>query len=362
MKTICQNKVFSGERPDGRNVACFCGLTKLNDGSLFVTGRLGSTKDCLDEDIAYWRSTDNGQSWSLQGFPFESYLDDKSSLRCGYISELPRGELLFHLGWTDRSNGSLYNDKTMGLCEMYPLISKSSDQGANWSKPEKVDTFPIDLPSAATGPILCIDNSTIASQFEVQKRWDDTYPIFNYSSLKFSYDQGKTWPEYTLVAGRPEMPVVHWDQRISHIKEDKWAVFFWSFDTANNCDVNIHWSFSNNNCRSWSKPKDTGIKGQIASMAAVSEDYFVLFYIRRDEIQQIRAIESFDGGKSWNTENPLVIYENQKVSHDENLANAMSEWMFGHPYPVVLSEKEIALVHYSPAGKGSGINFYRIEL
>ncbi len=56
-----------------------------------------------------------------------------------------------------------------------------------------------------------------------------------------------------------------------------------------------------------------------------------------------------------------IYTKNQNVSHDQNLANAMSEWI-GHLHQVVLNEKEIALVYYSPAGKGSGINFYRMQL
>ena len=357
--------IFEGSAEDKTNTTCFCGLTLLQNETLFATARIASGKDTADGNVGIWQSNDLGKTWSGPQVPFETDFDGrKGCLRGGFLTELVNGVLIITCLWVDRSKGRLlYNTKTGGLCDMYPVISESHDQGKTWSVLRRVDLSPVTLPSALTGPSLVLQDGRLACQFESQKSWNTAGPIFNISTFKISDDGGLTWPGYVEIAGRPIQSQVYWDQRIAQLDDCKMINLFWTYNTVTEKDENIHISFGSENGRIWTQPADTGIKGQIACPVPLSSEHIVMLYVRRDECRQISARESFDGGKSWDESGEICIYKQDgDVVSSDNLFDAMSEWSYGHPFGVKISDNEIAVVYYAGQGQNTSLRFCRITV
>lgn len=366
MRTIDSRIIFNGSSEAGTNCIAFCEIVSLTDGMLLATARIGSGMDTADGNVGIWCSTDLGQTWSGPQIPFNTdFGGKKGCLREGFITQLSDRKLIMTCCWVDRSvkGRKIYNRKTAGLCEMFPLISESHDAGDTWSALKKVDLFPISLPSALTGRSIILADGGLACQFESQKVWTDISPIFNISGFKVSYDNGITWPEYVQVAGRPYEDIVNWDQRIACFPSGRMISLFWSYNTVQNIDRNIHVNFSNEFGRNWSKPIDTGVKGQIACPVVVNESLVVMLYVRRDEKRQILARKSIDGGKTWDIEPEICIYEDvDNRSCSSNLFDEMSQWSYGHPFGINSKEDIIDVVYYAGKGQNTALYFCKIKL
>ncbi len=364
MKVIENKTIFIGSVAERTSIATFCGLTRTRQGELIATTRLGSSKDSADGNAAFLISRDEGRTWTKPVMPFStSFEGKKGCLRGGYITELEDGVWLWTFAWVDRSvkERPLYNKDTGGLCPMFPVISHSRDKGKTWSALQKLDISPVRLPSALTGPTLRLNDGSLAAQFEVQKEWNDTTPIFNISTLKFSYDNGNTWPDCIEVAGRNLKDKVCWDQRIAVMPGNRMITLFWSYDPAKDIDLPIHSSFSEDNGRTWTLPQDTGIVGQIACPVVLSKSDIVMLYDRRDVKKQILALRSFDGGKTWDEKSELCIYNHLSVSDDSsNFFDAMNQWSYGHPSGIKIAENQIAMVYYAGNADHMALRFCKI--
>jgi hypothetical protein len=366
MRVTDEKIIFNGTTEAKTNTISFPAILRLCNGTLCVTARIGSGKDTADGNVGIWTSHDSGRTWSGPRIPFKTdFGGKKGCLRAGFISELPGGRLLLTLAWVDRSveGRLLYNAKTGGLCEMFPVTSESMDGGATWSPLRKVDLQPIVFPAALTGPTLLLADGCLACQFECQKPWDAPGPIFNFSTFKLSHDNGRTWSEHVLMQGKPVENKVYWDQRIAQFSDGRMIALYWTYDTVENRDYSIHMSFSDRTGRSWSKPVDTGLIGQIACPIICDDNHIIMLYVRRDDRREILARASFDGGRIWDPGSEISIYrQGGSVSDSKDLFDAMNQWSYGHPSGIVLDENTIAAVYYAGTGQNTALHFCKIKL
>lgn len=364
MKITHTSILFEGAAQDSTNIASFCSLVKLRNGKLIATSRLGSAKDSADGNVGMWHSANGGLSWAGPLIPFNTTLEGKKGcLRAGFITELPDERLLITKAWVDRSvpDRPLYNAKTGGLCEMFPVFAESFDKGLTWSVPRRVDIRPVTLPAALTGPVLVLDRGLLACQFEVQKSWDDTSRIFNISALKISCDVAKSWTECIEIGGRSIGDKVFWDQRIAQLGNGLLINLFWSYHSVQQKDLNIHVSFSTDDGRTWSVPRDTEVKGQIAFPVVISKKHIIMLYVKRDEERRIMAIPSYDSGQSWDVLSQICIYQHPDCSDSGNLFEAMNQWSYGHPYGIKTGRDELSAVYYAGKPELMSLRFCKIR-
>ncbi len=366
MHVVESGLIFQGTESDRNNNVSFCGLTVLPNGTLLAGARLASAKDSPDGNIGIWISNDAGKTWFGPNLPFQTEWEEKRGcLRAGNITPITDEHWMMALLWVDRrvTGRPMYNSATGGLCEMFPVLSETHDAGKSWTPLRRLAPSPGQLPTALCGPILQLEDGTLACPLEIQKEYDDPGPIFNHSVLLLSHDGGNTWPERVLVAGEPLEDRVYWDQRIAMLGNGNLINTFWTYHTKQEHDMNVHVSFSHDNARTWSRPVDTGIIGQIAEPVVIHSRHIILLYVRRDREQRLMARESHDSGHSWDRDSEICFYEHLAgKGHSSNLFNAMSEWSFGHPKGIKLSENELFAVFYAGEGQNTGLHYCRIRI
>jgi hypothetical protein len=112
MKIIEQSTVFKGLPGTSTNTVSFCSIVCLADGTLIASARLGSGKDTADGNVALFRSTNSGKTWSGPDMPFKTdYNGILGCLRAGFLTQLPDNSLIITCAWVDRSvpGRGLYN-------------------------------------------------------------------------------------------------------------------------------------------------------------------------------------------------------------------------------------------------------------
>jgi len=186
---------------------------------------------------------------------------------------------------------------------------------------------------------------------------------FQCFNIKNFLRQRRYMARYVEIAGRPTESKVCWDQRIAQFNDGRMINLFWAYDTISNKDCNIHASFAAKDGRAWSKPKDTGVKGQIACPVVLNANHIIMLYVRRDTKRQILARESFDGGNSWDESTEMCIHnQSDQTTQDTNLFNAMNEWSYGHPFGIKINDREIAVVFYAGQGQNTSLRFCKITV
>ena len=64
MQIIDYGTLAQGDPGTARAILTFGQVIALHNGTLLATCRAGSSKDATDETIEFYRSDDNGKSWS----------------------------------------------------------------------------------------------------------------------------------------------------------------------------------------------------------------------------------------------------------------------------------------------------------
>ncbi|HAB14283.1 MAG TPA: hypothetical protein DCE47_21575, partial [Planctomycetaceae bacterium] len=108
MRITATGLVFDSTTVDGPLRVCsFSSLLQLENGTLLVSFRRGSSKDSDDGNVVICESTDRGNSWSVISEGFETAFEAlPGEVRSTELAELDDGRLLAVQGWVDRSGGS----------------------------------------------------------------------------------------------------------------------------------------------------------------------------------------------------------------------------------------------------------------
>jgi len=99
----------------------------------------------------------------------------------------------------------------------------------------------------------------------------------------------------------------------------------------------IYSSTSSDRGKTWTKPKDTGIKGYPPYLLQLRDGRLICFYGYRYNPMGIRACISYDSGASWDVNNEIVLRKDGLSLHSGNI---------GYPKAVELDNGEIFVIYY----------------
>jgi len=358
MRVIDQGIAVKAEANTDHSSCAFSGIAVLPGGRWLCGFRAAPKKKESDGQHAMltW-SDDGGKTWRAPFTPFTPpVLDGKPGLfRCANLTALGGRRVLCTLYWQDYSDPSLpfFNEETEGLLDSYLYFSFSEDSGETWSSPRLLDTTPYNVPTPTTGPTLVLPNGEWALQFETNKHYYDRTPWQHASVLMFTRDEGRSFPEYAVIASDPNRRYFWWDQRPGMLADGTLLDLFWTYDNVDAVYLNIHARASKDNGRTWTELWDTGVPGQPAAPVSLPDGGIAMVYMDRTAAPTVKLRRSADGGRTWPETTELILFEPptppQTVAKGsmQDCWNEMEKFSTGLPATARLPNGDVLVLFYS---------------
>ena len=355
-----------------RQSCTFPQLCVLDGGRWLCAFRAAPTKKAtVGEHLLIVRSDDAGKSWSPPLEPFAPMEVDGriGVVRGATLTALGGERVLAGLFWCDHSDPAkpLFNDATEGVLDLKLFTAISEDAGQTWSAPSPVDTAPFRQPVSLTGAILTMTDGTWACPFELQKSWDDTGSWDQRALLRFSTDEGKTWPSHGVVARDETNRLYYWDHRTAAMRDGRLLSLLWTYDRRDAVYRNIHACQSLDRGRSWSEPWDTGVPGQPAPAVDLGGDTIAMVYVDRTGAPEIKMRLSRDGGRTWPEDTQMTIAQAEGGSQSESKHSTQDAWhemenfSIGLPQTAALPDGGFIVVYYAGSHTDrTGIHWVRV--
>lgn len=373
MKIIDQGTLFQGQTGTRTANCCFPSIAILDDHSLRVTWRVGSSKDSSDGEIRSSRSIDGGKTWSDPTSPFPAELDNRhGELRYAPIARVSPGRLLAAVVWVDRSEPKLpfFNPETEGLLPTRTLFYESTNGGGAWNLIGEADERPYNGPLLVTGPVFRLPDGRLACSCENNKTYQDKSTWIEAALLKVSSDEGRTWSDHIVGANDPTGRFMYWDSRYAVRNDSSHSIAtFWTYNHEAQKDANLHVAFSSDGGKSWSAPSDSGISGQVSVPLFRQNGSLLVFFVDRFRTRSVRmrSIDDFSPDRPL-TGRELLIYQQPGAQADPGSQTDSSTylqdqelWTFGRVDAIEDGIGDIWVVYYAGDRHSTGIRWCRIR-
>lgn len=286
-------------------------ITPLSDGTLIACQHVGRSLDSADNHIEVLRSADGGRTWVNEGsIHGEGHPGDGWAYRGPGISEAPDGRLVMTATRFETKGGQLYNLDTEALQRPEMLLFWSEDRGRTWSPPQVV---PVDLPPEkytwnGAGGLLQLAPDRWMYPLETWKPEGYEGPPDQKAAAVFSVDQGRTWSEFTAVADDPTGALLWWDQMGAILPDGRIYTMLWVHQYGTSEDLNNHYAMSEDQGRTWSKPRPTNLRGQVCAPIPLPDGRVAAIYNFRHEPQGIHVALTEDLA-NYDVENEVVAFD-----------------------------------------------------
>ena len=371
MRIVDAGAISQSQAGSPRAVHTFPALLQCQDGALLLSCRRGSDKDCADEWVDLYRSTDGGRGWQRLecDFPTASVDGKASSLRVAYLTELEPGHLLAASMWIDREThpgAPLFNPRTEGCLPMGIFLADSFDGGHSFSAWRGVD-LPASLgPPSLTNPVIKLHEGGLLLSVETNKRYDDASRWFQRAVTLRSYDGGQSWDAPREAGCDPSGRIFHWDQRLCLTPAGQLAAFAWVYDTLAGRYCPIRRRISNDAGLTWSAANDIGISDQAGRPAVLPDGRVVLAWVDRFGSGTIRARLAENASADFAPASEVTVYSHsQSQGQTSGTAGAlddMSLWSYGLPYAEALPDGDVMVVYYAGDQRTMDIRYARLSL
>jgi len=255
------------------------------------------------------RSTDGGKTWGPPLEIFDSELDDRDQnllrmpdgriLSTWFISEHFTKPGSVREEWRARAERvtERMRDELLG-----GWLLRSSDGGYTWEK--QATRIPAGMHA---GPSLLSDGRII---YLGPRKLSDKLMNRGYRmDVNVSADAGATWETIAEIPcelhGDP--PCTYLDE--NHVLEASPGHIIAMFRNENQDDRYLYQSDSYDGGKTWTQAKRTAIWGHPPYLTKLANGVILCSSGHRREPFSIRAVASYDEGKTWDTDNTIVIYE-----------------------------------------------------
>jgi len=367
MRLIDEGVIFEGT-PGTPTANCgFGAIAQMPDRTLLATWRVGSDKTSHDGNVWLSRSSDDGRHWEPPGvmLPTSEFAGRRGTLLYAPLTVLGQDHLLATATWVDWPDPSIpfFDTATEEHLPVHALLAESHDAGRSWDAFRQVDAEPYESHPLVCGPTHVMHDGRWSCWFEADKGWS-----WHHAVVTFSGDEGKTWGDAVDVAHDPSGRYYYWDQRCDVGREGYCVAMFWTHDTRERQDVNIHISESTDGGRSWSAPRETPLRGQVAHPVLLPDGRLLVVYVDRFGAKTIRACVSGDGGagagKTFAGEE-LVIYRHGPSRPEPKTDKGIMDsglYTFGRPDALVDPDGSVWVVYYAGDDALTRMHWARLEV
>ena len=323
-------------------------ITPLADRIFIACQYVGEGLGSPDNHIEVLRSTNRGISWINEGSIHDGGApQDGWSYRGPKISAVPDGRLVMTATRFETDGEKLFDTESEALQRPEMLLFWSENQGRTWSDPQVV---PVDLP-----PDKYTWNGAGVLLQLAPDRWMyplETWKPEGYAGLPdqkaaavFSSDQGQTWGEFTAIADDPTGKLLWWDQMCTSLPDGRIYTLLWTHRYGTSEDLTNHWIISEDQGRTWSKPRPTNVRGQVCTPIVLADGRVAAIYNFRHEPQGIHVALSEDL-EHFDVAHEVVIFDagREATLGDPENDNFLAEHMkiaFGKPGGIILPDGDL---------------------
>lgn len=285
IKSLGTGLIYRNPKPNVYSVhAYFPSAVLMANGELLATIVLGEAFESPHMHTNVVRSTDNGETWQLEG-PIYPGTTNRLTTDHSRTTALPDGEVVVFMSRRDRTDhpDQVINPETMGMVPTELMILRSQDYGHTWTEP-KAFTPPLVGPSfELCCPITPLSDGRWILPTHTWPGWDGESPAGMKMVAFVSHDRGQSWPEYVDVMRDPEQRVCYWESKIVELTDGRLLAAAWAYDVVASKDYPNQYAISQDGGETWSPPRSTGLLGQTLTPFILDDGRILCVYRRMDE-------------------------------------------------------------------------------
>lgn len=323
----------------------FPSVVECDNGDLVAAVVMGEAFEAVNLRNVIFRSKDKGLHWECQGLLYEPDEPYPVSEACR-IAKSNTGELSAFIVRHDRTrmDFGLTNPETLGFVPVKLKMSFSQDNGYHWSKPINIKSPLVGPEFEMCSPVTYLKDKCILPT-STWPDWDGYCPEGLKMVAFLSYDQGRTWPEYTTVMNPGDERIFFWESKIIEVDHNRLLATAWAFDEKAGCDLENHYAVSCDGGKSFGSALPTGLKGQTLTPLYLGEGKILCAYRRIDKKGLWLNLSRLEGERWINEEEiPLWGTELDKLTeHSQNMSENFKALKFGAPHLLKCSDGSIFL-------------------
>ncbi|MDO5553861.1 MAG: sialidase family protein [Planctomycetia bacterium] len=344
----------------------FPGVCELDNGELLASHFLCSAFESVDGTARLSRSRDKGQTWELL-----PPIYDKSRLtppRSDTMKPTNAGGgniLLFgYEFFREDPELPMGNPETGGVLDDRIILARSADHGSTWTQPEEVPCR-WGHHVEASAPLTCLANGDWATPIAPFPDWSGAR-VNDGGRLLRSSDRGTTWNDDAVtIAFGPDVAV--YEQRLCQLeKSGRLVVIAWNENLKTGERMNNHYVISDDNGKTFSKPQDTGVRGQASSVCALDNDRLLALHAKRRDTDRPGIYGYVVNLKNnrWDIEKEGLLWEpDTPITRSRHAAEIFAFLKFGQPSAVRLADGSILVTFWCVDRQGQGMtNVLRLNV
>jgi sialidase-1 len=191
-------------------------------------------------------------------------------------------------------------------------VARSTDRGRTWSKPERIDAWPMRVAGPWDNPLEMPDGTLVLAVYGTvdNAQGVGTYRETSRAALLWSDDKGVSWYAYGTIAYDPsglrhfyEPSIARTpDGRLVALSRERLGVF------GNNPPGGyLYFSESEDGGATWSPYRRTEVWGYPADLVTLKDGSILNVYGHRKDPMSVKVVVSEDG-RSWREQNASILY------------------------------------------------------
>ncbi len=338
-------------------------LVSLGNGEILCSFDLGEAVESLDYCTHLSRSTDNGNTWHLQG-PLLNTTANRPATHSVRITRLSDNTLTGFGArfYRDDPTQGIVSRKTNGFVPMDLFLTRSNDAGRTWSPPEPLHP-PIDNPAfEICHAIVERPDGTWLAPTATARGHNGTQPAGEKALIFHSANGGRTWPSYGITFEQPG--ITHWEQSVVSLEDGKLLAVAWAHDASAGKNLPTSYVISTDGGHTFSSPRPTGLNGQTCKLLALPNHQILCVYRRTDKPGLWANLAHLDGDTWHNLAECPLWGTNRNTSGMDGKQNTFDELSglhFGYPTLLALNQTEVLIAFWCLEGWTCNIRWIKIQ-
>jgi len=359
--------IYRNPKPHVRSEhAYFPSVVQLPNGELLASLVLGEAFEAPNCRTHVARSTDNGESWQLEG-PLYAGTPGRQASDAVRLTALPDGALAAFMVRADRDahpGEGLTNPETLGFVPTELLLFGSRDAGRTWEGPQALEPPLIGPAFELCCPITPLIDGRWILPTSTWLGWDGDCPNGMKMVALVSHDRGQTWPRYWDVMADPEQRVIYWESKIIELPGGALLAVAWAYDRDAARDLPNQYALSRDGGRTWSPPQSTGLQGQTLTPFALDDGRILCVYRRIDQ-PGLWANLSQLAGDTWVNESSEPLWGARAAGltgTSENMTENFQVLRFGAPCITPLADGALFVAFWAYEDCVSNIRWFKLRV